>query len=66
MNDLLAPVSLFFNEFQQNTIISFYGQYQTIPIDLPFLERDNPYKNESWFLKRGNNSNIKLSIRTWP
>jgi hypothetical protein len=31
-------------------------------IDLPFLKRDNPYKNESQFLKRGNNSNIKLSI----
>jgi hypothetical protein len=26
------------------------------------LHLDNPYKNESRFLKRGNNSNIKLSI----
>jgi hypothetical protein len=31
-------------------------------IDLPFLKIDNPYKNEPQILKRGNNSNIKLSI----
>ena len=62
INDLLAPLSIFFDEFQQNTIVSFFGQYQTIPIDLPFLKRDNPCRNESRFLKRGNNSNIKLSI----
>jgi hypothetical protein len=31
-------------------------------IYLPFLKRDNPYKNESRFLKRGNNSILYLCL----
>jgi hypothetical protein len=31
-------------------------------INLPFLKRENPYKNESRFLKRGNNSILYLCL----
>ena len=44
----------------ENNLIPNFPRYSYI--DLPFLKRDNPYKNEFQFLKRGNNSNIKLSI----
>ena len=45
-----------------NKIVSFYGQYQMIPISVGSLIITNiPLKNVSQFLKRGNNSNIKLS-----
>ena len=72
INDLLSPLSLFFQEFQQNSqflrTISNYPDLGRLRIpcysyiNLPFLKRDNPYKKESRFLKRVNNSNIKLSI----
>ena len=39
INDLLAPPSLFFHEFQQNR--GFYGQYQTIPISVGSLTITN-------------------------